>query len=126
MMSRLGLVGIVMYGLMGVTSSALAGASHPNPLVITASYARGSMRSVRESNDSYESIGCYSSGPSRYVRCVARNRTQSLTCFENRPEVVNGLMQTLAAMTSDSALCFRVGPDGRCRQVRVENFSYWR
>lgn len=111
---------------MGLPSSVSAGAVYDSPLVITSTYARGSLRTVRESADTYESIGCRVTGPYDYVLCIASNRTRTLSCFENRDEFLGNIRETIASMTSDSALMFRVGADGRCRSIEVTNNSYYR
>ncbi|SEK74790.1 hypothetical protein SAMN05444354_102235 [Stigmatella aurantiaca] len=120
MKAQFGLIAVL--GLLG-SPSALAGAKWATGVVVTSTYAYGTVGYARSSPDSVQRIGCktyYVAGYGTTGECKAYNSAgQSLFCSTQNPEMI----AVMRSITSISYIAFTRNSAGQCVEVDVDNSS---
>lgn len=108
-----------------LTGTAQAGYVYNGGVVVSSTYARGSVRDARDNPGPYEYIGCsYEARQSGggYFYCSARSGSGAyLSCYQYSPS--ERLLVTIQSINETSYIEFIRDSSNRCSTVTVRNFS---
>jgi hypothetical protein len=117
-----------LFCLAGGSRPAMAGYKADATVFISASTARGTASTARNSSDNNQAISCILEGDVfgstvAWVSCSATNADGVwATCAtQNQPAI----SQTISAINGDSYIYFSWDANGTCTQISVTNASYY-
>lgn len=113
---------ILSVAILAAAGTAYAGTRGSYPVVITSTYAYGSLATARASSDTLSYVECqrYVTPTNAVLFCYARDATgKSAACSTNDPAfVAEG-----RALKGDSLLYFEWDANGACKALRVTDSS---
>ena len=115
---------ILALGLLLAAGVAQAGYRYNYNVVVSDTYVSGPIGGARNSADTLQSIGCYStaSATHRYAVCSAQDATgrgKSCSTFDAN------LIQVAQSLTSDSVVAFGWDATGTCTYITAMTYSQY-